>query len=430
MSISIFWTGVFHFGGCTIFVRHIWFDFVLWTSSLTSIRLDCECDNHHDVGHVRSSCYAREGMLCYFALRSIAFTGNTSHSLRNMKQLLPLFLIPLGATGMVTSDVTRSRLSEAFLSPSGKLTLSPEIVIPEPTDPTAILLQTNAVQTLSSRIRACKANAAFLQGSVNALATFSAEQETARGNFPGPIPIIFCLQGSEFDLGAIAESGADGVMIPVCSGNEIENLAEIATDSTFTDTCKAAWACGLQPIPEVTVGQKTASTWSEQDFENMVAQLSEATGNEPVTVLLTVNPIDEEQVDPVTLPTVPKALGRKVPILGSVRVTAGENRLGAETNRFKEDGFTGALLRSDCVPGFRMQPDLEIVSQFWAACISDLKSTKSKSFSFRSKNNMEKNVMTQWGNYQKSVVESGALGDPDESFSALDEQAGDYKGFA
>ena len=119
-----------------------------------------------------------------------------------------------------------------------------------------------------------------------------------------------------------------------------------------------------------------------------------------------------------------------MPILGSVRVVAGEGRIGAETARFKECGFTGTVLRNDCLPGFRNQLDLEIVGMFWNNAIQDLKSTRSKSFSFRSKNNMEKSQATVWGNYQKDVLESGALGDPNEMVSAVDSAAGDYQGFA
>ncbi len=58
-----------------------------------------------------------------------------------------------------------------------------------------------------------------------------------------------------------------------------------------------------------------------------------------------------------------------------------------------------------------LQPDLEIVGKFWSACINDLKSTESKAFSFRSKNNMEKNSGQQWMNCQSDIMTSNALCD-------------------
>jgi hypothetical protein len=159
----------------------------------------------------------------------------------------------------------------------------------------------------------------------------------------------------------------------------------------------------------------------------------DALGMVPVAILLTIDPVaaiddDNDNEQPVAIPAVSKTTTKRVPILGSVRVRAGENRLGDETMRFKEAGFSGTVLRSDCVPGFRLQPNLDIVSKFWQACITDLKSTRSKSFSFRAKNQMDVSAATKWGNYQRSVLDSGALGDPQESAS-LNEAAGEYQGF-
>merc|ERR1712127_340118 len=99
----------------------------------------------------------------------------------------------------------------------------------------------------------------------------------------------------------------------------------------------------------------------------------------------------------------------------------------------KDAGYTGAALRSECVPGYRMNPDLKAVSSFWNACISDLKSVKSKNFAgFRVNSNMEKSVPMEWLKYQKNVIDSGALGEasgPPEDLESLDADAGDYVGF-
>lgn len=326
------------------------------------------------------------------------------------------------------AQLTRGRLFERLSSPSGKLTISPEIVIPEPSDPTAILLQADAVQTLSERIRTAKANSAWVSGGITSIQAFCSEQEKARGNFPGPLPVIYC--GNEVpDLQSIAEAGAGGVVVQVCGGNEIESVEQITSDETLIKFCQSAVACGIQPIPEVTVSDVTAERWGEVEVEKLVDAICSALGNHPVSVLLTMNPKTEEQKQ-VSLPKVPKSLGKKIPILGSVRVTAGKNRLGTETQRFRDAGFTGVILRSDCVPGFRLNPDLDIVGRFWSACIGDLKSTRSKTFEFNSRNNMEKSSVTQWAKYQNSVIESGALGDPEDSYSIVDEAAGEYKGFA
>ena len=347
-----------------------------------------------------------------------------------LRIILILFVPILQVSGLASeaAQLSRGRLLESLSSPSGKLTISPEVMIPEPQNPTAILLQTDAVQTLSECIRTAKANSAWVSGGITSLQTFCSEQERARGNFPGPIPVIYC--GSEaLDPEALVEAGATGVIVQVCGGGELESLDQISADETFLNLCKNAVECGIQPIPEVTISDATAQSWSEEDVEKLVETLRSNLDEIPVSVLLTMNPNDEEQ-ELVSLPKVPKALGKKTPIIGSVRVTAGENRLGTEVARFKEAGFTGVVLRSDCVPGFRLNPDLDVVGKFWSACIGDLKSTRSKSFEFNARNNMETHVMTKWANYQNDVIESGALGDPNDSESVVDSTAGEYKGFA
>lgn len=334
-------------------------------------------------------------------------------------------------------SATRSRFAQSFESPAGKLAYSPEITIAEPSDPTSILLQNSAVQDLSSKIRASKANAAFLRGSITALNTFCKEQESAMGSFPGPVPVVFCLGNDldDVDLPTIAECGAHGVMVPVCGGSELENpnTLDDSSSTTWIDVSKSSMEYGVQVIPEIVLAAENAASWNDDSFTALLDKMNSILGEDPVTVVVTVNPpkaTDDDDVEPAALPTLSKAVTKRVPITGSLREPAGDNRLSLGSALFKEAGFTSNLLRTDCFPGFDVRLDLGIVGKFWAGCITDLKSTRSKSFSFRSKNNMEKNQLTEWSNYQKSVMDSGALGDPNESYSVVNEAAGEYKGFA
>ena len=341
-----------------------------------------------------------------------------------------LALLPVGAALVAVSDkaqTARARLFEALSSPSGKLTLSPEIVIPEPTDPTAILLQASGITTLSEKIRTqAKANAALISGSVTSLKTFCSEQEQSRGNFPGPVPVIYL--DSVEDLSSVAEAGAEGIMVSVCDGKAIESLNDLTADAEWVGTCKAALECGLQPIPEVTIDDSIAASWKEADIEALVAKIVDVTGDDPVSIVLSVNPGEDEEAD-MSLPTIPKALGKKTPILGSVRVPAGESRLGEETARFKAAGFTGGALRTECIPSVSLNQDLEYVGNFWSACIGDLKSLKSKSFQFQSRNYMNSNAALEWGKYQKSILDSGSLGEAEDNVPSFDSASGDYQGF-
>lgn len=331
------------------------------------------------------------------------------------------------------SDVSKGRLRDALSSLSGKLTLSPEIVIPEPTDPTAILLQSNAIKVLSERIRTqAKANSAWLAGSPTSVQTFCTEQEDSRGNFPGPVPVVYC--GSETNVEALAGTGIEGMLVQANNGEPLESIESLQDDTNLQSIFQAATESGIVPIPEIVIGDSTAASWDEETTQRLVDTLESALGDEPACLLITINPDgsadedDEEDEKQVSLPRVSKPLSKRLPIVGSVRAKAGDNRMGVETERFKEAGFTGTVLRSDCVPGFRMNPDLDLVGRFWGACIGDLKSTKSKSFQFQTRNYLDKSVPLEWARYQKDVLDSGALGEAEDNIP-VDMANGDYQGF-
>jgi hypothetical protein len=380
--------------------------------------------------------------------------------------LLLLLLLLLLLSGSVTSlttgeaarqQLTRSRLAEALSSPSGKLTLSPEIIIPEPVSPTAILLQNSAVTQLSESLRTkAKANTAFVSStSTSSLRTFCVEQEQARGNFPGPVPVIYCQRTNDgednVDVAELAEIGVSGIVVST-KATATSDKSVLDIDGEFQSECTKALTCGLQPVPEVIVEDVVAASWHDDEtiMEQVVDTIAGVLGGQdPVSILISIVPTassdnddndgrgkdttSEEQKNdhvPLPLPAISRALKKRVPIMGSIRTMAGENRLGEETARYKAAGFTGAVLRRECVPNYQAGPSLEYISDFWAACVGDLKSTRSKTFNFRSKNNMEKSVSVEWAKYQKSVIESGALGEAEDTMPpGFNADAGDYKGF-
>merc|ERR1719437_378021 len=104
----------------------------------------------------------------------------------SLKKLITLLILnnisPNRSLSLESAQISRSRLSSVLSSLSGKLTLSPEIIIPEPSDPTALLLQNDKITKLSESIRTkAKANAAFVSAStISSLQTFILEQEESR----------------------------------------------------------------------------------------------------------------------------------------------------------------------------------------------------------------------------------------------------------
>lgn len=352
----------------------------------------------------------------------------------------------LSITESSRAQTARSRLAEAFRSPSKKLTLNPELVLPEPSDPTALLLRASEVTKLSQQLRTrAKANALFVEGTVDALVPMGKEQDDARGNFPGPLPIVYSLL-DQASLGSTLEQlssvdGVEGIMLPFFGGKEIDSvdsyLEEAKNHPSLAESCGSIWEAGLQPIPEIVLA--SGAEWPEEDVVRLVDAVKDTCGGlDPVTIVFSngvtaeEEDSDEEADDKELTPqiTIPASISKRLSFVGSIRTTAGGGRMNLATSQLSECKFNGAFLRADCVPGFRLNPDLSVVGGFWSAAIGDLKSLKSKNFSFRSKVKLEKDVPMEWMNYQKDVMDSGALGgggsggDP-----GLDPDNGDYQGF-
>lgn len=358
------------------------------------------------------------------------------------------FANALSAAPSEAASRNLSILQSSLSSIAKKLTLSPEIIIPEPTDPTALLLQSTEITKMSEALRSkAKGNAAFVAGSMNALRAFCQEQERARGNFPGPLPVIYCESSIEENasMESIAEAGAAGVVCCVLDAAEIDSADDLKKDETLKASFESAREHGMQLIPEIIL--KSDREWGENDITAVVDSLVEQCGADPAAIILTVGTIatddddeekdgEEEDCEEQTtasfgLPLISKELSKRIPILGSVRAKAGGGRMGDSVGSHKESGFNGCVLRCDCLPGYRMNPDLTFVSGFWGAAIGDLKSTKSKNFNFRSTVALERDIPMEWFNYQKNIMESGALGSPGSGGGgdALDADNGDYRGF-
>lgn len=345
------------------------------------------------------------------------------------------------------AQTARSRLSEAFRSPSKKLTYHPELVLPEPSDPTALLLRASEVTKLSQTLRTkAKASAVFVEGTVDALSPMGKEQEDARGNFPGPLPIVYSL-GDDSALGDTLEQlqnvdGVEGVLLQFFGGKEINSvdsyLEEEKGSSGLTDKCSAIFEAGLQPIPEIVLSP--GIEWSEDEMTKLVDAIKDTCGGlDPVSIVFTNAEKDDsseedsggdDDSDDASTPdiTIPASIAKRTAFIGSIRTTAGEGRMNQATAKLSECKFNGAFLRADCVPGYRLNPDLNVVGGFWSAAIGELKSLKSKNFSFRSKVKLAKDVPMEWYNYQKDIMDSGALGGASHS-SGMDTESGDYKGF-
>lgn len=354
----------------------------------------------------------------------------------------------LSTTESPRAQMARSRLSEAFRTPSKKLSFHPELILPEPIDPTALLLRSTEVSKLSQIMRTkAKANALFVEGTIDALTPMGKEQESARGSFPSPLPLIY--RHPDDDENALKANlerlrnvdGLEGILILFFGGKAIDSISSYTEESknhpNLAEKCRTIWDAGFQPIPEVTLSP--GMTWTEEDVIRLVNAVKDSCGGiDPLSIVFT-NAHSDQVADEVNKDdnsgpstpdiTIPTSILKRLTFIGSVRTTAGDGRMNAATSQLSSCNFHGAYLRADCVPGYRLNPDLNVVGGFWGAAISDMKSLKSKTFNFRSKVKLEKDVPMAWYNYQKDIMDSGALGGPVGGGGELNPDTGDYKGF-
>ena len=70
---------------------------------------------------------------------------------------------------------------------------------------------------------------------------------------------------------------------------------------------------------------------------------------------------DDDGGPPTPEITIPYSVSKRLAFIGSIRTTAGDGRMNAATARLSSRNFQGAFLRADCVPGYRLNPNLTVV---------------------------------------------------------------------
>ena len=102
------------------------------------------------------------------------------------------------------ASVFKGPLLKAFNKPSGALAIAVEY---EPTKELSVI----DLEWLSLELRKSKACAIFTKSSIPILA---AEQRKAKGNFPGPVPIVStAISASKSDVDSAKSSGASGIIL-------------------------------------------------------------------------------------------------------------------------------------------------------------------------------------------------------------------------
>jgi hypothetical protein len=112
----------------------------------------------------------------------------------------------------------------------------------------------------------------------------------------------------------------------------------------------------IQVIPELVLPHNVIMSHGqriqEDDLVSWVDSLASIMGGiDPAAIVLTIQdspPLENssgENHGTQTLPQISKSLTKRLPVIGSVRVMAGQNRMGAAVAAYKMAGFTGSILR-------------------------------------------------------------------------------------
>lgn len=161
---------------------------------------------------------------------ALAFSGVCSNSLRVPGECQGKRRYRLGVQMSVGKK--RPAISKAFKKPTGALTVSLEYSRVDSSK-----YSENDLTVLSMQLRKAKA-AAVWTASLDDLAIIAEEQQSAKGNFPGPCPVIFYPylgSPSEEQVRIAAETGATAVTLR-CGA---------------TDAAIKADSCGLEVIWDV-----------------------------------------------------------------------------------------------------------------------------------------------------------------------------------
>lgn len=297
----------------------------------------------------------------------------------------------------------RMSLKTALSKP--KLTLSPSV------SPGLEPVQT---KMLSRELRET-AGAGCVAVLESELQVVSAEQASAKGGFPGPLPVI-CLPSDRQALtperlDQMVGAGADAVLL-----RSQESSLGIALPISQIEA-QAARETGLCPVFQLDLDPSLG--WTEADVHGLLQQVVEECGD--VVVLVTLG-----NSGSVSFPSMPKQLKGKLWLMGGV--LGGD--VGMAKQLMDQAGYAGALLHSNCVQGVTGSA----LCTAWVGLVSALKKAKSSSFNAAGlgvgmASKMSDNSLQQgWEDLRKNAVESGALGG-EEHVDLGAAEDGNYKGF-
>lgn len=210
-----------------------------------------------------------------------AFMTNPGHSLSGLSSVTRLFS---SATNVGTAPMLKSLLKK----PSKVLTVGVEYSPQQESESD----DEGSLEVLSMKLRQQSKVSFIVCNDISAIQQFSKEQESAKGNFPGPIPII-CDSG-ESSVQEFSEAGASAIVVDTGS-TEALSLAESASSAGLETIWKVSTAEEAKQVLESTNELADAFLLDvQEDFNEAIPQIMEVLPKSSMAIATIYDPMQED----------------------------------------------------------------------------------------------------------------------------------------
>ena len=211
--------------------------------------------------------------------RTDAFVTNPTQDISGISSATRLFS---SATTVGTAPMLKSLLKK----PSKVLTVGVEYSPQEESE------SDESLEVLSMKLRQQAKVSFILCNDLSAIQQFSKEQESAKGNFPGPIPIV-CDSG-ESSVEEFSEAGASAIVVAAGSAEAL-SLAESASSAGLETIWKVSTAEEAKQVLESTNELADAFLLDvKEDCNDVIPQIMEVLPKSSMAIATIYDPMQED----------------------------------------------------------------------------------------------------------------------------------------
>ena len=286
----------------------------------------------------------------------------------------------------------------ALRSPAGKITLSPEV-----TTRGVSVVPAEDIEELSRIYRQFAKAAVVVVRDSAMLAGVVKEQQSVLGDFPGPCPVVYRPDPSPLDDGftivqtaVLHDASAVAVQLSVNADGSLADSDAKALEALVA----SAKSLGVTVIPEL-----LGVPLNDEEAASTSVRSASLSAGGAKFVFLASNSEDIDRSGAATIALSSDVI-KEVAVVGVVDVPPGQDLLKETVKGLEESGLAGVILAESCVP-----EQLGVVDsgRYFAAAVSNLRSTASENFRVRLKSFSTEGggKPSEWMKYINTVEKEG-----------------------